>query len=174
MEICTDQRKGFHTVEDFITCPTMQDSGLLSIKDYVQQTAGEDKAKGVSPLVGADRLYDYANKADKAVSAVRRKAGKASKELKRTLSDIEAMSLLGRYYASKIRGAVALQKFRISKDADQQKASIRHLTTASAHWERYARIASKLYNPQLLARTRTTDWKAIQEDVDKDIETARK
>jgi hypothetical protein len=31
-----------------------------------------------------------------------------------------------------------------------------------------------MYKPQLLARTRRTDWLAIQKDVDKDIDAARK
>ena len=84
------------------------------------------------------------------------------------------MSLLGRYYGPKSRGAVALQRCRTGKDDAQQKLAVKHLTIAAAHWKRYSRIASGLYNTQLLARTRRTDWLAIQTDVDKDIETARK
>ena len=174
VEICTDQRKGFHTVEDFISCPTMEGSGLASIRDYVEAAGKKQDIKGISPLVVADRLVASASAADKALAAIRAKAPKTTKELRRTLSDIEAMSLLGRYYAAKIRGGVALQMFRTGKDEAQQKLAVRHLTIAAAHWKRYSRIASSLYKPQLLARTRRTDWTAIQKDVDKDIDTARK
>jgi len=174
VEICTDQRKGFHTVEDFIKCPTMEGSGLVNICDYVERTGKKQDIEGISPLKVADRLYAHATATAKAVATIRAKTLKPTKELRRTLSDIEAMSLLGRYYASKIRGAVALQKFRVGKDEAQQKLSIKYLTIAAAHWQRYSRIASSLYNPQLLARTRRTDWTAIQKDVDKDIDTARK
>ena len=174
VEICTDQRKGFHTVEDFISCPTMEGSGLVNIRDYVERTSKKQDIEGVSPLKVADRLYAHATAAARAVATIRAKTLKPTRELRRTLSDIEAMSLLGRYYASKIRGAVALQKFRVGKDEAQQKLSVKYLTIAAAHWKRYSRIASSLYNPQLLARTRRTDWMAIQKDVDKDIDTARK
>ncbi|MBL7220058.1 MAG: carbohydrate-binding family 6 protein [Phycisphaerae bacterium] len=174
VEICSDQRKGFHTVEDFIKCPTMEGSGLVSIRDYVERTGRKQDIEGVSPLKVADRLYAHATTAAKAVSTIRTKTLKPTRELRRTLADIEAMSLLGRYYASKIRGAVALQTFRAAKDEAQQKLSVKHLTVAAAHWKRYARIASGLYNPQLLARTRTTDWRAIQKDVDKDMDIARR
>jgi len=174
VEICTDQRKGFHTVEDFIRCGTMQDSGLVSIRDFVERTAKKEAIEGVSPLKVADRLYAHATAAAKAIDAIRAKAPKPTKELRRTLGDIEAMSLLGRYYASKIRGAVALQRFRTGKDKVQQKLAVKHLTIAAAHWKRYSRTTASLYNPQLLARTRRTDWATIQKDVDKDIDTATK
>jgi hypothetical protein len=174
VEICGDQRNGFHTVDNFIKCGTMQDSGLTNIRDFVAHGGKKQTAKTVSPLTVADRLYAHATDAARAITALRAKTPKATKELRRTLSDIEAMSLLGRYYASKIRGAVALQTFRTGKDKAQQKLAIKQLKIAAAHWQRYARIASGMYKPQLLARTRRTDWLAIQKDVDKDIDTARK
>jgi len=42
------------------------------------------------------------------------------------------------------------------------------------HWKNYAAVASKLYKPQLLARTRVLDWNRILDDVKKDVEIARK
>lgn len=37
----------------------------------------------------------------------------------------------------------------------------------------YAKVASGQYRPQLLARTRRTDWMRILEDIKKDIDIAQ-
>jgi hypothetical protein len=97
-----------------------------------------------------------------------------SKELRLTLSDIEAMSHLGNYYASKILGAVQLHLFEKSKNQANKKLAIRHLLEAQKHWEDYASVAGKMYKPQLLARTRVLDWMKILDDVKKDVEIARR
>ncbi len=173
VEICSDQRKGFHTVEDFITCGTMEGSGLVSIKDYVARRQKKQAIGGTSPLVVADRLDAHAAAAAKALAFIRAKGGKRGKELDRTLSDIDAMSRLGRYYAAKIRGAVALQTFRVGHDKARQQEAVRHLTDAAAHWQRYAQLASSLYRPQLLARTRRTDWMRLLDEAKKDVDIAR-
>ncbi len=173
VEICSDSGKGFHTVNDFISCGTMEGSGLVSIRDYVERRRKKQAVGGTGPLEVADRLDAHAAAADKALAAVRAKVSKPGKELRRTLGDIEAMSRLGRYYAAKIRGAVALQTFRVGKDKARQGEAVKHLTDAAGHWRRYAEVASGLYRPQLLARTRRTDWTALLEEAKKDVDIAR-
>jgi hypothetical protein len=174
VEICSDQRKGFHTVEDFIKCPTMEASGLVSIAKYVSRSRAKQATGGTGPLEVADRLDEHARAALSGVAALRAKTPTPGKELRRTLSDIEAMSHLGSYYAAKIRGAVALQQFRAGGGPARQAEAVEHLAGAAGHWERYARAASKLYRPQLLARTRRTDWRKLLDEVRKDVEIARR
>jgi hypothetical protein len=173
VEICTDQRNGFHTIDNFIKCPTMQGSGLVSIRDFVDRESKNKPVGGVSPLQVADRLAASSAKAIDAIAAIRKKTPDPGKELERTLSDIIAMAHLGRYYASKIRGGVSLQRARVQKDPRFKAEAVKHLREAEGHWEIYSNLASKLYNPQLLARTRRTDWITIRKDVKKDTETAR-
>ncbi|MHC4505762.1 MAG: hypothetical protein ACYTFI_20855, partial [Planctomycetota bacterium] len=55
-----------------------------------------------------------------------------------------------------------------------QAEAVEHLAGAAGHWERYARAASKLYRPQLLARTRRTDWMKLLDEVRNDVEIARR
>jgi hypothetical protein len=97
-----------------------------------------------------------------------------SKELRLTLQDIEAMSHLGNYYASKIRGAVQLHLFEMSRNRGNKTLAIQQLLEAQQHWETYATVAIRLYRPQLLARTRVVDWIKILDDVKKDVEIARR
>ena len=186
VEGCIDQRKGFHTVRDFITNETMQGSGLMSIPEYVEKRLANEQITAKTPIQVAEELRDYADKSLKQVRLIRRKTTEISKELQLTLGDIEAMSHLGNYYASKILGAVHLHSFDFAQDGElveplfekskdqQNKASaIQHLLEAQKHWENYAAVAGKQYKPQLLARTRVLDWMKILDDVKKDVEIAR-
>jgi len=68
---------------------------------------------------------------------------------------------------------VQLHLFETSKNKESQKSSVHHLLEAQKHWQNYASVASELYRPQLLARTRKLDWTEILEHVKKDVEIAR-
>lgn len=173
VEGCFDQRKGFHTVQDFIKTKPMQGSGLTSIPEYVAKFLADEQMEGKTPIQVAEELQDYAAKSLKQAGLIRRQARQMRKELRLTLSDIEAMSHLGNYYASKILGAVQLHLFEKSKNQTNKKQAIRHLLEAQKHWEDYASVAGQMYKPQLLARTRVLDWMEILDDVQKDVEIAR-
>jgi hypothetical protein len=173
VEGCFDQRKGFHTVRDFIENKPMQDSGLISIPEYVDKHLTNESMTGTTPVQVAEELRNYADKSLEQVEFVRHQVDDMSRELRLTLADIEAMSHLGNYYASKIRGAVELHLFEKSKNQENKTQAIQHLLKAQEHWENYASVASKHYRPQLLARTRVLDWMKILEDVRKDVEIAR-
>lgn len=172
VEGCFDQRKGFHTVRDFIGTKPMQDSGLMSIPEYVQRHLANEPMAGTTPAQVAQELRNYADESLKQVRLIRREVKDTGGELRVTLADIEAMSHLGNYYALKILGAVELCLFEKSKNQENKTLAIRHLLEAQKHWENYASVAGKLYRPQLLARTRVLDWMKITEDVKKDVEIA--
>jgi hypothetical protein len=80
---------------------------------------------------------------------------------------------LGRYYASKIRGASALALFDLNGDGMEHGASLRHLADALAHWKRYAAIRDAHYVPALYNRVGYVDVTALTEKVAADIEIAR-
>jgi hypothetical protein len=88
-------------------------------------------------------------------------------ELKETVGDLESLALLGRYYASKIRGATnAAQK--------NTAGAIQNLQAASKAWRAYAARVATLYAPQVLARmigsgAPATDLAKLQSFVDKEI-----
>ena len=172
VEGCIDQRKGFHTVRDFIETKPMQDSGLMSIPEYVEKHLANEPMTGMTPVQVAEELRNYADESLKQLVSIRRQVKGTGGELRVTLADIEAMSHLGNYYALKILGAVELHLFEKSKNQENKTLAITHLLEAQKHWENYASVAGKLYRPQLLARTQVLDWMKILEDVKKDVEIA--
>lgn len=175
VEGCIDQRQGFHTVRDFIKCPTMEKSGLISIRDYGNALHSGSLLTGGTrtPPQAAQQLEQWAAMSLEQVGAMRKRLSNAGPELRGTLTDIEAMSRLGLYYAEKIRGATALYEFDLTKDPSFKRRAIEHLEKAVAHWEAYATAATSQYRPQLLARTRDLDWVRILDDVRKDVDLAR-
>ena len=173
VEGCMDQRKGFHTVDDFINTPPMEQSGIVAVPDYVEARLAGDETEGTTPMEVAERLHEHAGEALTGVAALRCDAPAISKQLRFTLGDIEAMAHLGNYYGAKILGAVELHAFRRSKDERHHQAAVRHLQEAVGHWQRYAEVAGGMYRPQLLARTRRLDWREALDDVKRDVEIAR-
>ena len=173
VEGCMDDRKGFHTVDDFISVKPMAASGLVAIPDYVSAVAAGGKTEGVTPPQVASELASFAKAARQAVAKVRAAGPADGIELAETLADIEAMAALGDYYAEKILGATDLAGCRKTKDPALQASAIGHLQKAAAHCQAYADNASKRYRPQLLARTRVLDFQAMAAEAKKDIDLAR-
>ncbi len=173
VEGCMDERRGFRTVRDFIRTPTMKGSGLLAVPEWARGELGGKRAEGAGPPEVAVALEGHASRALSAAEEVRRRASRPCKELRETLGDIEAMAHLGSYYAAKIRGAACLGLFDLSKEEKHRLEAVRHLEDAAACWERYAKVASSQYRPQVLARTRKLDWIGSMGDVRADVESAR-
>ena len=101
----------------------------------------EKNRKGVTPLEIAATLDANATKAMQALPQLRHavvEPSSSAKEYAATLGDIEAMALLGKYYAAKIRGACDLALFDKTGDVKQQAFAINHLETALTHWKKYA------------------------------------
>jgi len=170
VEICSDNRR-FHTVEDFIKVGPMEGTDLLSTQDYVRKRLNGETMSGTTPEQVADGLDRLASAAEQAIAEMPVNPA-AGKELRGTLADIQAMAHLGRYYAAKIRGAVALETYRRGKEQAHRTAAVRHLEQAATHWQRYATLMSRQYTPQLLARTRRTDWTILTDEVKRDVAIA--
>ena len=63
--------------------------------------------------------------------------------------------------------------FRKTREENYQIQAITDLEDALAYWKLYANLASKQYLPQRFARTRFTDWHAIESEVKYDIDIAK-
>ncbi|MCD6303587.1 MAG: hypothetical protein J7M21_01325, partial [Planctomycetes bacterium] len=157
--------RGFLDVNHFFRYPPLPGSGILSVQQYASAVLKGVEPDGMTPMEVADKLDAMADAALAGVAKLR-KSPSASKELAATLTDIEAMSFLGRYYADKIRGAAALAVFRADpKRKAAHERAVRHLTDAIDEWKAYARIAGAEYRPQLLSRTHYLDWDKLLADV---------
>lgn len=164
--------KGFYTVKDFILGQTMPGSGVLSIREWLTQDGSTDQRSGVTPLDVSHSLEQTAEETLRLLSELQ-PGEMTNRELQRTLGDLEAMAYLGRYYAAKIRGAVALAEFDRDGKPDQQRVAVAHLEKALEHWKHYATIARSQYKPQLLNRIGYVDLQDITRYVEADITMAR-
>ncbi|MHC4252645.1 MAG: hypothetical protein ACYS9X_26300 [Planctomycetota bacterium] len=167
VEGCMSNCSRFHDVARFMKQKTMARSGLMSIKDFARQPGTDHPS---TPPHVAKRLEEWAGKALAATADLKTRA---DGETLATVLDIEAMAHLGRYYASKIRGATRLAVFERSGDADEKRRAVAHLEEAVGHWDAYSRNAAARYKPQVLARCGEIDFRRTLEDVRKDVEVAR-
>ncbi len=166
-------REGFETVEKFIKprwdpMKATEDGDrplLMSVKEFVD---GVPPAGRLTPEQVADQLQQFA---ERGLASIQGLDAGTDKELRLTLGDIKAMSLLGRYYAEKIRGAVALCRYQSGGDAADHAKARAHLVAASNHWKDYAAQWSKQYVKQVLTRMGQSpvDIAGIQALVDADI-----
>lgn len=166
------RHNGFYTVRHFMEGTTMPGAEVLSIRDWRKRLTAAQPMKQTTPMEIADALDGAASETFASLSALRGAAA-GDPELLKTIADCEALAWLGRYYASKIRGASALALFDIKGDAIEQKTSLRHLADALAHWKKYAAIRDAHYVPALYNRVGYVDVTALTEKVAADLDIAR-
>jgi hypothetical protein len=165
--------RGFLPVDQFFQHPPLRGSGILSVQEYASSVNKKETFNGITPMEVADKLDKLAKKSLDGVKAIR-KTSKPGRELAATLTDMESMAYLGRYYADKIRGAAELAVFRADPGRkNHQVNAVRHLTNAVREWEAYAHVSTSQYRPQLFSRTHYMDWEKILKDVRKEVETVR-
>ena len=103
-----------------------------------------------------------------------RTSGAVSPTLDCELLDIEAWSWMGRYFAEKLRGGVALESFRRSGAPDDKQRAITDLQKAAVDWSHLAKVIHghnnavipNIFDPQF-------SWTKLIPAVQADIETAR-
>ncbi len=164
------QFKGFHTVAHFMDGRPMPESGILSIRDYVQKQRAHAPLDGLTPPQVAAQLQAHARTTLDLVAGM---DPGTNKELRLTLGDLTAMAHLGNYYAEKILAATDLALFDASAEEAQKAAAVGHLETALTHWRAYAAVATRQYRPQWLTRIGLVDLNALTDKVRQDITLAR-
>ena len=139
---------------------------------WLNDEAVEDTAQllGITPMEVAETLDGLAGQVLAGVQSLRSKSDLTT-ESASTITDMESMAYLGRYYADKIRGAADLAVYRADKSrARHRQRAVRHLENAVGEWQAYTRIATSQYKPQLLSRTNYLDWEELLIDVRKEWE----
>jgi hypothetical protein len=129
---------------------------MVSIPDYVKNSG----ATGTTPPQVAARLDELAASALAGADRLQSAVG-ADPELRATLEDIRALAYLGRYYAHKIRAALALAQQRSAHDPARQKLLADELNRAAQAWRLYGATALTQYrNPLWTNRVGHVDWRA--------------
>ena len=166
VEGCLDLRNGFHNVERFITNPTREGSGIISIPDFVDSQKSQKPIYGTTPLEVATKLDSMANEVLRFVDVQTESTDTSYTEL---VYDLKAWAYMAKYYANKIRGAYLLHASRKGIENAVLSNAKESLTVALDMWEKYAEAASHNYHPQFMAKTRTIDWNALTDNVKEDI-----
>jgi hypothetical protein len=170
VEGCLDLRNGFHTVERFIINPTRDGSDILSIPNFVELQKNKIETFKTTPLNVAQQLDELARLVLDFVEAQDVDRNESLNEL---VFDLKAWAYMGKYYAQKIRGAYYFHAFRSGLGDENKQQAKQALEQALLLWKEYAAAASRNYHPQFMAKTRTIDWLALTEDVQKDIELVK-
>jgi hypothetical protein len=158
---------GFHDVNRFITLGPHSGTGYASIPQYVEHVRQGAPLHGTSPVEVAEMLRGHA---DRALEIVARLQHGGDPELRATLTDIETMAYLGRYYGHKIRGATELALFRAGAGEAHQVEAERQLREGARYWRLYAATALGQYtNPLWTNRVGIVDWRATMAEVVHDI-----
>ncbi len=161
---------GFHDINRFITLGPHATTGNISIPDYVKALAEGKTPDGTTPIEVSKKLHAHADKALNTLSGL--DYGR-SKELRLTLGDIEAIALLGKYYAHKIRGATEHLLYKNTGEQEHQDAAVSELNKAAEYWRRYTAVALGQYKkPLWMNRVGIMDWSALFDEVLKDVKIA--
>jgi hypothetical protein len=169
-------------VDALINQPTM-DPDYVSVADYVKALReGTTLADArITPPKLIDLLERDNREALRLVASIDTRADAA---LKYEVADVQAWANLGLHLAAKLRGAVALQTFRLSGDERQRRAAIAHLETALRFWDELIRITRPIYRDMKLTHYNGNSfdanpdnlfhWARIRAEVAEDVEVARR
>ena len=170
------------SVDKLIDHPTM-DPDYVSVADYVKtrRAGGSFGVDRVTPPILSSRLERDNREALRLVENID-VSGNAS--LMYEVADVKTWANLGLHLAEKLKGAVALQHYRLSGDASYQQAAIGHLQQALAYWDEVINITRPIYKDMPLTHynhnffTANDDnlfhWALIRDQVAEDIEIARR
>ena len=166
------RNKGFYTVRHFMEGSSMPGANVLCIRDWRVRLIARKPMAQTTPLEIAGALDGAATETLAALEQLS-EAAKQDNELLKTVNDCEALAFLGRYYASKIRGACALALFDVNGETFERGAALRHLGDALTHWEKYAAVRDAHYVPALYNRLGFVNITALTEKVAADLDIAR-
>jgi hypothetical protein len=171
----------FISVDRLISQPSM-DPEYVSVGEYVKaHLKGDSFGKDlITPPVLAEMLERDNLQALKLVESI--DPGENT-SLMYEVADVKTWACLGLYLASKLRGAVALQTYRLSGNEAFKLEAIDHLQEATAYWDRVVRITRPIYRDMRLTHYNHNyfdanddnlfHWALLMEDVKRDVEIAR-
>ncbi len=150
------------SVERMIVQPPLR-ADWLSVEAFVEaRVNGVPIAEGtVTPIGLAQRLEESALSALHAISEIDRAV---TPGLAHEIADIEIWAYLGRHYAEKLRGVVALQTARVADDALSRAAAAKHLKNALDHWDTLVSISRPIYRDMPLTHYNRPNNQRIEDN----------
>lgn len=170
------------SVDQLIQQPTMA-SNYVSVGDYVKtklEGGSYDDDKITPP-----KLVDMLEKDNKqAIKLVNKIDVSNNASLMYEVADVKIWANLGLHLSEKIKGAIALETYRLAGDEKQREMAVEHLQNALAYWDEVIKISRPIYKDMKLTHynhnffdaneNNLFHWALIRDEVAKDIEIARK
>jgi hypothetical protein len=169
-------------VDALIAQPTL-DPDYVSVKDYVQKSlAGSSFGKEkITPPVLIKMLERDSRKALRLVKDI---DTKNNASLMYEVADVKTWANLGLHLAEKLKGAVALQTYRMKGGKENQQKAVAHLQKALGYWDEVIKITRPIYKDMPLTHYNGSShnrndnnlfhWALIRHEVARDIEIAKK
>jgi len=169
------------SVDELVRHPVM-DPDYVSVSDFVAESRkGGAFAPGrVTPPGLADRLERDNREALRLVEDLDTR-GDAS--LRYEVADVRTWAHLGLHLAFKLRGAVALQSFRLGGGEEERARAIAELERALGEWDEVVRITRPLYRDMKLTHYNHNlfvaneknlfHWALVRDEVAADVAIAR-
>jgi hypothetical protein len=161
------------------------DPDYVSVADYVKATStgGSFANNKITPPVLIAMLERDCNQALHLIKTIQTSGNTA---LMFEVADIKAWANLGLHFAEKLKGAIALQTYRVKGGEENQQKAIKHLQQALNYWDVVISITRPIYNDMPLVHYSEENgkhwkendhlrfhWHRLREDVAKDVEIAR-
>jgi hypothetical protein len=179
-----NKRVEYISVDRQINQPPL-DTDYISVKEYVKTISSgnfftNDK---ITPPVLAQMLDRDCTKALDLVKNINTSDNNA---LMQEIADVKVWANLGLYFAEKLKGAVALQTYRVKGGEENKQMAVNHLENALKFWNIVIDITRPIYNDMPLVHYSQQDgkswkendplrfhWEKLRSDVAKDIEIAK-
>lgn len=160
----------FADINEFIHCNAMPATPYQSVMEYCKD--GKQPGR-ISPVEVAEELRKIADQVQMELPAFQKIS---NGELAATVADIQALGMLARYYADKLRAAVCLCTARIYPEkAMMRQQAVALLEGCAEQWKEYASFSGKHYRPQRLTRFggRYVNFAAFNRSAELDVELAK-
>lgn len=158
------------------------DPDYVSVASYVEairdgKSFEEDK---ITPPILIKMLEEDNRKALELVKQID-VSGDAS--LMYEVADVKIWANLGLHFAEKLKGAIALQTYRIEGGEDLKEKAVKHFENALAYWDEVVKITRPIYKDMHLTHymgggferddEKLFHWEHIRPEVARDIEIAK-
>jgi hypothetical protein len=178
------KRVEYISVDRLINQP-VTDPDYVSVADYVKtiSSGGTFTSDKVTPAVLVGLLEHDCKKALDLVKNINTSKNNA---LMFEVADVKVWANMGLHFAEKLKGAVALQTYRLTGGDENMQTAVRHLENALRYWDIIINITRPIYNDMPLVhyseqngvrskenQRLTFHWEKLRADVAKDIKIAK-
>jgi hypothetical protein len=178
------KRVDYISIDRLINQPST-DPDYVSVLQYVKTLisgGSVDRHKITPPVLAAMLERDCR----KALALVKNISTTTNNALMFEVADVKSWANLGLHFAEKLKGAVALQNYRLKGGAVNKQIAVKHLQNALQFWDMVIQITRPIYNDMPLVHYSEQDgkswkendhlrfhWENLRTQVENDIQVAK-